>query len=142
MRPVSKKTKRVVSVVLLTAITFVLVCTAGFFECPQLGLMKGEVSSTTSQDFPLTCHTEPLEAGDSENSKAEHSCQCNEISKSEDVSFQIEFAKLVRISIQKLYFISTLELPVISLEIHILRNSKLPDLNHFQDLQKTVKLLI
>lgn len=141
MRPVSKKTKRVVSVVLLTAITFVLVCTAGFFECPQLGLMKGEVSSTTSQDFPLTCHTEPLEEGD-ESSKAGNSCQCNEISKSEDVSFQIEFAKLVRISIQKLYFISTLELPVIFSEFQIHSNSHLSDLNQFQDLQKTIKLLI
>lgn len=142
MRLLPKKAKRIVSAVLLTGFAFVLVCTAGFFECPQLGLMQGNVSATTSLDLFMPCHTEPMEAGDSENSKAEHSCQCNEISKSEDVSFQIEFAKLVRISIQKLYFISTLDLPVISLEFHTLRSSKLPDLNHFQDLQKTVKLLI
>ncbi|MCW7492613.1 hypothetical protein ND861_09235 [Leptospira sp. 2 VSF19] len=142
MNPIQNKQKKIVSASVLTSFAFVLVCTAGFFQCPKLGILPGNSESTASQDFAMPCHAESKGAEDPENSTNGNSCQCNEVSKSEDSSFQIEFSKLVRISIQKLYLPLHLELPIAKLLFETNRNNNDISQSNSQVLQKTVKLLI
>ncbi|PKA13251.1 hypothetical protein CH372_05265 [Leptospira meyeri] len=136
------KEQKIVSASVLTSFAFVLVCTAGFFQCPKLGVLPGNSESTASQDFGMPCHAESKGAEDTENSTNGNSCQCNEVSKSEDSNFQIEFSKLVRISIQKIYLPLYLELPTTKLVFQT--NHKSYDISQNKSLvqQKTIKLLI
>ncbi|TGM06451.1 hypothetical protein EHQ79_00390 [Leptospira jelokensis] len=137
------KERRIVSAVLLTTFAFVLVCTAGFFPCPKIGFMNGSFGSDNLQDIAMPCHAPSNEGGtSSEGAKGDPTCQCEEISNSEGVSFQIEFSKLVRVSFQKLYVLSQLDLPVLRLEWQKSLNLSESIPNQFQIQQKTIKLLI
>ncbi|MCG6149423.1 hypothetical protein LFX15_14105 [Leptospira levettii] len=139
-----KQTKelRIVSAILLTSIAFVLVCTAGFFTCPKLGLPQTASETVDSEDYVMTCHAESNEAGNSEERQNGNSCQCNEVSNSDGIRFQIEFSQLVRVFIQKLYLPSQVELPISNFVFQIFQSNADTFHNDFITLQKTIKLLI
>ncbi|TGM77966.1 hypothetical protein [Leptospira bouyouniensis] len=136
------KERRIVSAVLLTTFAFVLVCTAGFFPCPKIGFSNEKIGPDNLQEIAMPCHSQSNENGSAGEPTKEDSCQCDEISNSEGIAFQIEFSKLVRVSFLKLYVLSQLDLPILSLEWHQYRSISESFPNHNQVQQKTVKLLI
>lgn len=136
------KEKRIVSAVLLTTFAFVLVCAAGFFPCPKIGFTNGEPELGASKEYVMPCHPDSQEEATSNGKSNGDSCQCDEISNSESFTFQIEFSKLVRVSLQKLYVLSHLDLPVLNFEWQksLSLSESIP--NKIQLQQKTIRLLI
>ncbi|MCW7463752.1 hypothetical protein [Leptospira limi] len=142
MKPKQRKDLRIVSAILLTSIAFVLVCTAGFFTCPKFGITQTSSETADSQDYVMPCHADSKEAGDSNETPNGNSCQCNEVSNSDGIRFQIEFSKLVRVFIQKLYLPSQVEIPISNFAFQIFQSIADTFHNDFITLQKTIKLLI
>lgn len=136
------KERRIVSALVLTSIAILLVCTAGLFTCPKFGIAQTNIETASSQEYVMPCHAESNEAGNSEESSKGNSCQCNEVSKLDEIRFQIEFSKLVRVVIQKLYLESTVELPISNFAFHTFQLNPYSFQNDSLVLQKTIKLLI
>ncbi|MCW7509460.1 hypothetical protein ND816_17425 [Leptospira levettii] len=142
MKPKKTKELRMISAIVLTSIAFVLVCAAGFFTCPKLGLPQTDSETVDSEDYVMPCHAESNEAGNSEERQNGNSCQCNEVSKSDGIRFQIEFSQLVRVFIQKLYLPSPVDLPISIFVYQTVQSNADTFQNDSLVLQKTIKLLI
>lgn len=133
--------KKNICAILFLSFSFVIFCSAGLLNCPKGFFWNHSISQGVAAGDSAPCHNFS-DGKTSEDTESADPCQCMEISKTEESSQTLEFANLLRISLQTIFLIPKFELKAVGFVFQTYQRPPFVLKINSQIHQKTIKLLI